>query len=448
MTRRTRSRLVLLAVVVAAVGVFAAVGGATTMATKPTNTSPPSVTGSARQGQTLTSTSGSWSGTTPMTFSYAWERCDTSGNNCATISGATSQTYVLAGDDVGHTVRSQVTAKNGAGSTSALSNRTAKVVGSTPPRNGSRPTISGTAEVGATLKTSNGSWSGTGPITYAYDWRRCDANGNSCSSIDLHSDNQTYVPVDADLGHTLRVVVTATNGGGSAQATSNQTAVVKVGKPANTAAPTITGSTTAGQTLTATAGTWAGSPTAYTYAWERCDGTGNCPAIAGATGAKYTTTSADLGKFLRVAVTATNAAGSTAATSSPFGPIVSATAPTSAIAASSVPDTDQLEITSVKYSPTAIHGRGPVIATFKVMDGKRPVSGALVYVLPVPRAWANHPGEVPTSATGTASVQLTLNRSAPRSGWLLLFVRARTPQGNLLAGSSTRRLVQVRIKAS
>jgi hypothetical protein len=448
MTRRTRSRLVLLAAIVAAVGVFAAVGDATTMATKPSNTSPPSVTGTARQGQTLTSTSGSWSGTTPMTFSYAWQRCDTTGANCSTIGGANGQTYVISGDDVGHTLRSQVTAKNSAGSTSATSNHTAKVVGSNPPKNGSRPVISGTPEIGNTLKTSNGSWSGTAPISYAYDWRRCDANGNSCSSIDLHSDNQTYTPVDADLGHTLRVVVTATNGGGSAQATSNATAVVRAGKPGNTAAPAITGSAVVGQTLTASNGTWSGSPTSYTYAWTRCDGTGNCPAISGATGTKYATTSADLGKFMRVVVTAKNAAGSTAATSPPFGPIVSAASTTGAIAAANVPDTDQLTITSVKYAPTAIHGRGPVIATIKVMDGKRPVSGALVYVLPVPRAWASHPGEVPTSAAGTASVQLTLNRSAPKSGWLLLFIRARTPQGNLLAGSSTRRLVQVRIKAS
>jgi hypothetical protein len=68
-----------------------------------------------------------------------------------------------------------------------------------------------------------------------------------------------------------------------------------------------------------------------------------------------------------------------------------------------------------------------------------------VYVLPVPRGWANHPGEIPTGATGTAVVQLTLTPSAPKTGWLLLFVRARTPQGDILAGSSVRRLVQVRI---
>ena len=161
-------------------------------------------------------------------------------------------------------------------------------------------------------------------------------------------------------------------------------------------------------------------------------------------------TSADAGPPLRSQITATSSSGSTKATSNAVGPVASAPSPpaTGSVPASSVPDTDQLEIASIKYSGGAFHGRGPITASFKVVNSAgRPVSGALVYVLPTPRDQASHPGEVPTAANGWGIVQLALTSKAPKSGWLLLFVRARTPQGNLLAGSSTRRLVQVRIKA-
>jgi hypothetical protein len=451
MMRRTRPRIVLIAATAAlAVGIFASVGGATTAASSPSNTSSPAVNGTARQGETLTTTSGSWSGTTPMSFAYRWQRCDTSGNNCNSISGATSQTYVVSADDVGHTLRSVVTASNTAGSASATSSHTSTVTASPPPTNKSRPQISGTPHVGTPLKTSNGSWGGASPITYAYNWQRCDANGNSCSSISDHSDNQTYTPTSSDLGHTLRVVVTATNGGGSAQATSDHTDVVTVGPPDNSVKPAITGSTQSGQTLTASTGTWSNNPTGYQYAWQLCDAAGdNCAAITGATSSKYTTVATDVGHTIRVVVTATNSVGNQNQTSDAFGPIVSGTTGggtpgANVIAAASVPDSDRLTV-SAKYAPRAIAGRGPITATFKVTDGTHLVSGALVYVLPTPRSWANHPAEVATGATGTATVQLTLTRSAPKTGWLILFVRARTPQGNILGGSSTRRLIQVRI---
>jgi endoglucanase len=76
--------------------------------------SPPVISGTTAQGQTLTTTSGSWSGT-PNKYSYSWEDCDGSGNNCEAISGARSNTYVLQSSDGGHTVRSVVEARDSAG---------------------------------------------------------------------------------------------------------------------------------------------------------------------------------------------------------------------------------------------------------------------------------------------------------------------------------------------
>jgi Ig domain of plant-specific actin-binding protein len=453
--------LVLAALALVVAAATAGIGGATTTATAPSNTAKPNVTGTAKQGNTLTSTSGSWAGDTPISFVYKWLSCDTAGNNCTTISGAGSSTYVLQGSDVGHRVRSQVTATNSAGSASQNSDPTATVVSAgAAPASTSLPAISGTARVGSKLTTTNGGWSGASPITYKYDWRRCDANGNSCTTIGLNSDNQTYVLVAADQGHAVRVVVTATNSVGQAQATSNPTAAVTAGGPANTALPAISGTATQGQTLTTTNGTWTSATTVtYTYQWERCDSAGNnCAAISGATSTTYVLAAADAGHKLRATVKATNSTGSNSASSATVGPV--ATGPTLppgavklpngeiSVPASSVSDTNRLTIVSVKYSPSAIHGKAPITLTVKVTDvNKYVISGVLVYVLPVPSNWAAKTPEVPTGQDGTARIRIQPTLKTPKRGSLVLFVRARTPQGNLLAGSSSRRPISVRIFA-
>jgi hypothetical protein len=98
--------------------------------------------------------------------------------------------------------------------------------------------------------------------------------------------------------------------------------------PANTATPTISGTPQEGSTLTASNGTWSGSPTGYAYAWSRCDQNGDaCAAIAGANAATYQAQSADVGHTIRVTVTATNADGSTSATSAPTAVVSSKSAP-------------------------------------------------------------------------------------------------------------------------
>ena len=202
--------------------------GASTTPTPPVNTSPPIISGTPQDGQTLTASTGSWSGTQPITYGFQWQRCDSGGANCVAIAGATGPTYLATSADVGRTLRVVVTATNSAGSAGATSAATTVVqaAAAAPPVNTSPPIISGTPQDGQTLTASTGSWSGTQPITYGFQWQRCDSGGANCVAI-AGATGPTYLATSADVGRTLRVVVTATNSAGSAGATSAATTVVQ-----------------------------------------------------------------------------------------------------------------------------------------------------------------------------------------------------------------------------
>ena len=88
----------------------------------------PVVSGTATDGQTLTTTDGTWSGTPPITNTYQWRRCDAAGANCTDIAGATQQTYTLTPADIGATIRSRVYATNATGANDRSSVQTALVV--------------------------------------------------------------------------------------------------------------------------------------------------------------------------------------------------------------------------------------------------------------------------------------------------------------------------------
>ncbi len=462
----------LFAVVTAVVGAaaFAAVGGATPAAgTPPSNTTLPTISGAAAQGSVLSASSGSWSGDPTITYTYQWQRCDSAGAGCADVAGATAQTYTLALADVNHILLVNVTAHNTAGTGVASSPKTGVVSGGTPPTNSALPAITGAATVGSTLSTSDGTWGGTAPIAYAYSWGRCDTAGAACTAIG-GATAHTYTVASADVGYTLRATVTATNAAGGGEAISSPTAVVVVGAPVNTAGPVVTGTAAEGQTLSGTAGTWAGAaPITYALQWWRCDTNGsNCSAIPGATAATYKLTASDVGRAVRIRITATNSAGVTTAVSGLTAQVATAGASTStttttttpapsgtvklpsgeiSIPAANVPDTDRLTISSVRVSPSRIQGHSPVAITFRIVEAnKYDVSGALVYVLGLPYGWAAKVPEAATGTDGRVTISVAPTAHAPKSGALVLFVRARTPQGSALAGSSTRRLIQVKIR--
>jgi Glycosyl hydrolase family 26 len=194
----------------------------------PSVISAPVISGSTQQGQTLTTSNGSWNGTQPLTYTYLWYRCNSGGMGCVALS-AYGPTYVLVAGDVGSTLRVNVGARNSAGSASATSAATAVVTSSSSSSSGapsviSAPVISGSTQQGQTLTTSNGSWNGTQPLTYTYLWYRCNSGGMGCVALPAYG--PTYVLVAGDVGSTLRVNVGARNSAGSASATSAATAVV------------------------------------------------------------------------------------------------------------------------------------------------------------------------------------------------------------------------------
>jgi len=289
----------------------------------PANTAPPSIGGSAAQGHLLTASTGSWSGYPAPTYSYEWERCETSSNSCLAISGATGSSYTAQPADAGSTLLVTVKATNGSGSASAEATPTAAVTA--PPANTALPIVTGTATVGQQLSASTGTWNGYPTPTYSYQWKRCNNLGQSCVAI-AEASEPTYTTAAADTGSTLTVDVTATNTSGSIPTETKPTAVVTV-PPANTAPPSITGSAAQGQLLTASTGSWSGYPApTYSYQWERCEALGNsCAAISGATNPTYTIQSADAGSTLIVVVTASNSSGSSAADSTPTAAVAATT---------------------------------------------------------------------------------------------------------------------------
>jgi len=146
MKKQTVSILLLLAVGAVATLVMA---GLSQAASPPVNQSPPTISGTAQVGQTLTADAGKWGGATPITFSYEWRRCDSNGGSCSTISGATAKTYELKAVDSANTLRVRVTGKNSDGSNSATSVPTSVVTAAPPTSVGGCPTSgSGTLDIG------------------------------------------------------------------------------------------------------------------------------------------------------------------------------------------------------------------------------------------------------------------------------------------------------------
>ncbi len=177
-----------------------------------------------------------------------------------------------------------------------------------PPRLLAAPVVSGEPREGATLTATTGTWA-RAPERFRIEWLRCDGSGGACATV---GEGATRVLGAADVGHPLRARVTATNAGGSRAAESLATASVEpAAAPVATSPPRVEGAAVVGELLTATDGTWTGSP-ALERRWLRCGSA--CTAIPGESERTYRATGDDAGATLKVEVTARGAVAESAPT--------------------------------------------------------------------------------------------------------------------------------------
>jgi len=242
-----------------------------------------------------------------------------------------------------------------------------------PPASRSLPSVAGSAQEGQTLRARSGDWSGTRPLTFAYQWRRCGPFGGNCANI-AGASAARYAAVAADVGRTLRVLVTATNVDGSSSAVSRPTAVVRARgtQPPPPPPPPPPPAGPAGQV-------------------QLADG--------------------------KISI-----------------PVTSVALP------------HRLIISSVAFSPSPVRSRVPFTGRFRVTDTRGfAVRGALVLALGVPYSRIAVESEQETGMDGWTTFQFDPTARLPlqRGAYLVVFLRARKSGDNLLAGVSTRRLVQV-----
>ena len=117
----------------------------------------------------------------------------------------------LTPDQLQNSLETQVVDLGAAGKDNSFGAGRLALNGTLPPANTGVPTIAGTPETGSVLTAFPGTWTGTPAATFAFQWRRCDSGGASCADIGAATAT-TYTLVAADLGKTIRVRVTASNG--------------------------------------------------------------------------------------------------------------------------------------------------------------------------------------------------------------------------------------------
>jgi len=230
------------------------------------------------------------------------------------------------------------------------------------PASSAPPAITGNPRAGQTLTAQNGSWDNNA-TAFSYQWQQCSSAGTGCSDIG-GATSQRYTVSAGDVDHTLRVIVTASNGDGQSSATSETSSVVSSrSAPANTSPPTLSGTPKAGEQLTAATGTWTGGVRTFDYQWQRCDSAGaGCTDVPDATGRTYGVRTADVGFRIRVLVSAQSGGGTTTAASAATAAVAAAggtVTTTTTVRANRAP---RIRFLSLRR----IHGR--VYARFVVCD--------------------------------------------------------------------------------
>jgi hypothetical protein len=342
----------------------------------------PTVEGTPEVGSTLTATAGTW---TPsgVTLKYQWLR------DGVIISEATSRTYTITTDDVGHELSISVT-----GSKSGFASRTASSEPVGPIGGGDltagTPTISGPPAVGGTLTADPGTWEPDG-ATFLYQWL---ANGSAIRG----ATSKAYSPTKDVLGKRISVRVTGRAAGHDPVTVESERTAPVTPKAIAPGTPTISGDVRTGEWLTADPGVWGPDGVTLSYQWFR----GDHPVSTG-TRTRYKVSTADLGKPLTFTVTAQKKG---------YATVQSSSEPTAAAKATPTLDT----------KATAGPGRGRAVVEVIVAAPANPV-----------------PSGTATVSKGTKDLK-TLDLAIGRDGRATL--RVRLPKGThtltvSYSGSST-----------
>jgi hypothetical protein len=351
------------------------------------------------------------------------------------------------------------------------------------------PSITGNAVVGGQLTAHNGTWlydnglSCRSECQMTYQWERCSADGGSCGAIS-NATGRFYTVQAADAGSRLRVMETMSIhdcGAGDSQtgivecrwdrrsAASPQTGVVPGAAPTPPATPTppaaptppsgppavaplapspaaapeITGVAMVDEVLTATKGRWSATGAlALNLEWLRCDADGeNCVGL-GITGETYTAGVVDVGKTLRVRVTAANPYGARVALSAPTA-VVSELKPTSAkpsIEAAKVTAPHKLTLQVTRVTPQRLSRRTPIELDVIVRDTRGfLVSGAVVSAVALPAAGFARVEATESAADGAAGLTIkpTVKLRLRKRGVVTLVITARRATDRVVSPRSS-----------
>jgi Concanavalin A-like lectin/glucanases superfamily len=213
------------------------------------------------------------------------------------------------------------------------------------------PAITGIAQSGRTLSATTGAWRGAAPIEYAFAWQLCDAGERACADIRAAT-GPTYTVVDADRGHRLRVLVTASNAAGSASAASAPTTVVAA-MPGVLKSPTLPSAVQQGQTVKVIPAVFSDpQPDSVRTQWLRC---GNSCAAIGTNSHSYKVVAADVGFRLQVVQTATGPGGTIQTASNKTDPVAPAATPTGLVALWHMDDRGSTMTDSARNHDGAMH---------------------------------------------------------------------------------------------
>lgn len=254
-------------------------------------TSIAAIGGSAHIGAVLTAGDLAPSG---ATATYQWQRCYSVNGTYSDISGATSESYTVNGDDNGYYLRIKAIG----------SGRYTGTVTSTPTGLVTAQSITGITDIVGTAVSGNILTAGTVTpfgATVTYQWQRIDSTG-AVSDIP-GATASAYTTSSADNGCYIRVTVTGTGAyTGTAVSEPTPNKIGAASSIALTSVGSIAGALKVGETLAA--GALAPVGAIATYQWQKCtSSTGSFINIPGATDSSYKLTSEDYTYFIRVIAT-------------------------------------------------------------------------------------------------------------------------------------------------